>query len=168
MGKTTHLRIVIPLRNLDNNTILCSCEGRKYRGDAVNIKERIVIEIEGGIYPFFMTTKTGQRIKVMRGCHGSISGIERDIEKHNAMTIDGWRSLRYTPETLKKRPYQIIRDIRMMCGASTNQKGQTILCFDDASTGMIQVQSKLTTNEKRLLNDSMRENDGLMKRLAKL
>jgi hypothetical protein len=105
--------------------------GRKFRFDCANPFLKIAIEIEGGIW------------LGAKGGHTNGIGYSNNILKYNLATIEGWRILRYTPETLKKRPYVIIRDIRTMCGASLNDAGQAILCFDDVSTGVIQVQRKL-------------------------
>ena len=46
----------------------------------------LAVEIEGGIYT--------------RQAHGSISGIKRDIEKYNALSLHGYHLLRFTPEEM--------------------------------------------------------------------
>jgi very-short-patch-repair endonuclease len=48
---------------------------------------KIGVEIEGGIWT--------------EGAHGRPSGIERDIEKHNLLTLMGWKNLRFTPRDVK-------------------------------------------------------------------
>lgn len=124
-------------------------EGRRYRFDCCTVDNsklgKIAIEIDGGIYPFFITTKTGKKVKIMKGGHSTPEGIQRDMDKSNAAQLDGWIYLRYTPETLRKSPWMIIRDVRKICGASTS--GQTLLCFDNANTGSIQVQQKITASD---------------------
>jgi len=104
-------------------------EGRKFRFDCANPSQKIAIEIEGGLW--------------INGGHNRPLGFLSNMEKYNAATVDGWRILRYDPDTLRKTPYKIIRDVRLLCGASSPEAGQTILCFDDASTGVIQVQRRL-------------------------
>ena len=104
-------------------------EGRKFRFDCANPSQKIAIEIEGGLW--------------IHGGHNRPLGFLSNMEKYNAATVDGWRILRYDPDTLRKTPYKIIRDVRLLCGASSTEAGQTILCFDDASTGVIQVQRRL-------------------------
>lgn len=56
--------------------------GRRFRCDFVFRAERVVVEVEGGIYD-------GR-------AHGSITGILRDIEKHNEYVCHGWRPIRVT------------------------------------------------------------------------
>lgn len=115
-------------------------EGRKFRGDAVNRSHKIVIEIDGGIYPFYMTLANGKRVKANSGGHSSITGIQRDMAKSNFLTVHGWKLLRYTPESLRKRPFELIRDVRMLCGV--DDSAQTSLNLDglkQASIGQVQV-----------------------------
>lgn len=57
---------------------------RKWRFDFAFIKEKIAVEIEGGIY--------------VSGRHTRGAGYEKDMEKYNAATLLGWRVLRYTPK----------------------------------------------------------------------
>ena len=56
--------------------------GRLFRCDFVFREQRVVVEVEGGIYD-------GR-------AHGSIRGILRDIEKHNEYVCHGWRPIRVT------------------------------------------------------------------------
>lgn len=117
-------------------------EGRKFRGDAVNMEKKIVIEIDGGLHPFYMTLKNGQRVKASSGGHSSATGIQRDMTKNNFLTVNGWKLLRYTPESLRKRPFELIRDVRMLCGMD---EAQTPLCLDGLKqTTISQVQVKLS------------------------
>lgn len=103
--------------------------GRKFRFDCANISQKIAIEIEGGMW--------------VMGRHNQPIGMKLDMDKYNLAVLEGWRVLRYTPDTLKKRPYQIIRDIRTLCGANANEAGQTILCLDTVRAPCITVQRKL-------------------------
>lgn len=54
---------------------------RRWRLDFAWPDVKLGVEIEGGIYN--------------RGRHGRGSGIEGDIEKGNALTLAGWRLLRF-------------------------------------------------------------------------
>jgi len=102
-------------------------EGRKFRFDAANPTLKIAVEIEGGLW--------------ITGRHNRPIGMKQDMDKYNLAVLEGWKVLRYSPETLKKTPWKIIKDVRMLCGS--NPEGQKMLCFDDASTGVMQMQTKL-------------------------
>ena len=101
--------------------------GRKFRFDAANPKEKVAIEIEGGLW--------------ITGRHNRPIGMNQDMEKYNLAVLEGWKVLRYSPETLKRTPWKIIKDVRMLCRSTP--AGQKLLCFDDASTGVMQMQTKL-------------------------
>ena len=103
--------------------------GRKFRFDCANPGLKIAIEIEGGLW-------------MPKGAHNTGIAMCKDMEKYNLAVLEGWKILRYSPAILRKTPWKIIRDIRTLCGASTTE-GQTLLCFDDASTGKIQIQRRL-------------------------
>lgn len=102
--------------------------GRKFRFDCANPEKKIAIEIEGGLW--------------ITGRHNRPVGMIQDLEKYNLAVLEGWKILRYTPEMLVKTPWKIIRDIRLLCGPSIADT-QTLLCFDNASTGSIQVQQRI-------------------------
>lgn len=102
---------------------------RKFRFDCANPSQKIAIEIEGGLW--------------IRGRHNRPIGMGQDMEKYNLATLEGWKVLRYSPETLKKRPWMIIKDVRTLCGRSTNDIAQGTLCFDDVKGPKVQVQVKL-------------------------
>ena len=105
-------------------------DGRKFRFDAANPTEKIAIEIEGGIW---MGGKGG---------HTSGIGYEHNMEKYNLAVTAGWRVLRYSPATLKKTPWKLIRDIRTML---PNDEGQTELNLDGLKQQKLnQVQVKLS------------------------
>lgn len=70
------------------------CSWRKWRFDFVYIKERVAIEIEGGIWT--------------NGKHTRGSGFIKDCDKYNTATILGYRILRYSSETL----YEIPEDLK--------------------------------------------------------
>jgi hypothetical protein len=58
---------------------------RKWRFDFANIKHKIAVEIEGGVW-------TGGR-------HTRGSGFLKDMEKYNTATSLGWKIIRVTPTT---------------------------------------------------------------------
>jgi hypothetical protein len=58
---------------------------RKFLWDIAWTKEKVAIEVQGGIY----WKGTG---------HNSISGLKRDYEKHNLAVMDGWKILYVLPE----------------------------------------------------------------------
>lgn len=60
---------------------------RKWRVDFAFTKERIAVEVEGGGW--------------INGRHNRGAGMEKDIEKYNALTLAGWRLLRFTGSTIK-------------------------------------------------------------------
>jgi very-short-patch-repair endonuclease len=60
---------------------------RKWRVDFCWVAERLAVEIEGGIY--------------RGGGHTSVNGIKRDVDKSNALTLAGWRLLRFHGDQVK-------------------------------------------------------------------
>lgn len=58
--------------------------GRKWRADFAWPALRLLVEVEGG-------TSEGNR-----GRHMRADGYQRDVEKYNAASIQGWRLLRFT------------------------------------------------------------------------
>ena len=60
--------------------------GRKMRADFGLPAERILIEVQGGVYT--------------RQAHSSISGILADNERLNLATINNWRMMRFTPDQI--------------------------------------------------------------------
>ena len=105
-------------------------EGRKFRFDAANPTDKVCIEIEGGIW---MGGKGG---------HTSGIGYEQNMEKYNLAVLEGWKVLRYSPATLKKSPWKLIKDVRMLCGV--DDAAQTELCLDGLK------QSKIDSVQVRL------------------
>ena len=59
------------------------CPGRRFRFDWAWVRERVALELEGGIW-------TGGR-------HTRPRGYERDCEKYSLAAILGWRVIRATP-----------------------------------------------------------------------
>ena len=103
-------------------------EGRKFRFDCANPTLKIAIEIEGGIW---MGT---------RGGHTSGIGYEQNMEKYNLAILAGWKVLRYSPQTLKKTPWKIIKDVRMLCGIDdTAQQELSLDGYKQAKLTQVQV-----------------------------
>jgi len=61
--------------------------GRKFRFDFAFLRERLLIEINGGTYN--------------GGSHGRGVGINRDYEKHNLAVINNWRVLSFDTKQVK-------------------------------------------------------------------
>ena len=57
---------------------------RKWRFDLAFIKEKLAIEIEGGVW--------------IIGRHNRGAGFIKDMEKYNEATFYGWKLLRFTPD----------------------------------------------------------------------
>jgi len=89
-------------------------EGRKYRFDCANPSKKIAVEIEGGLWTY--------------GRHNRPIGMEQDMAKYNAAVVDGWKVLRYSPETLRTKPWQLLKDVRLLCGV--DDAAQQTLCLD--------------------------------------
>ena len=83
-------------------------EGRKFRFDAANPSLKICIEVEGSIWTF--------------GRHNQPMGYIKDLEKYNLATLEGWKILRYTTDTVRKNPQRIIADVRKLCGDEKQTK----------------------------------------------
>ena len=62
--------------------------GRKWRFDFALVKQKIAIEIEGGVWT--------------NGRHTRGAGFIADMEKYNTAALLGWRILRFTPAQIKQ------------------------------------------------------------------
>lgn len=103
-------------------------EGRRFRFDCANPSQKIAIEIEGGLW--------------LQGRHNRPLGMIQDMDKYNAAVVEGWKVLRYCPDTLRKAPWKLISDVRRLCGYDDNQ---TTLCLDGLKqTKLTQTQVKLS------------------------
>ena len=87
---------------------------RKWRFDFAWAERKIAVEVEGGIW--------------IGGGHNRPVFFEKDMEKYNLATVEGWRVLRYSPQTLRKTPWKLIKDVRMLCSVSDDV--QTTLSLD--------------------------------------
>lgn len=61
---------------------------RKYRADFAWPDHNLILEVQGGAW--------------VTGGHNRPAGYLRDLERHNAATILGWRVLYCTPEQVRK------------------------------------------------------------------
>lgn len=59
---------------------------------------KLALEVEGGVYQ--PAQKNG---KGAGGGHRSITGFNKNMEKYNALAVDGWLLLRVTPDHLQPR-----------------------------------------------------------------
>ena len=59
---------------------------RKWRIDYAIIDHKIAIEVEGGVFT--------------QGRHTRGAGFVNDMEKYNALTVQGWRLIRVQPKDL--------------------------------------------------------------------
>lgn len=76
--------------------------GRKFRADFAWPHQRVLLEIQGGVF--------GGR------AHGSVQGILMDMERGNLATLHGWRVLRFLPkdvtdETRRRPMIDLIRSV---------------------------------------------------------
>ena len=60
---------------------------RRWRIDYAWPEHKLAVEIEGGAWVY--------------GRHTRPQGFIRDIEKYNALTLDGWHLLRFTPKQVR-------------------------------------------------------------------
>ena len=59
---------------------------RKWLSDFAFLRQRVLVEVEGGTFA--------------RGRHTRGDGFEKDCEKYNAATLEGWVVLRVTPRMI--------------------------------------------------------------------
>ncbi len=62
-------------------------ESRKWRVDFAFERARLAVEVEGGGW--------------VNGRHNRGAGMEKDMEKYNALTLAGWRLLRFGGRAIK-------------------------------------------------------------------
>ncbi len=82
---------------------------RLWRLDYAWPAQKLALEIEGGIYGHGRQCLMCGRRKVAG--HTSIQRLETDMEKYNAVNLDGWTLLRFTPEAFQNgTALRVIRD----------------------------------------------------------
>ena len=93
---------------------------RKWRLDRAWPDHRVAVEIEGGSHPkpirchrcgtvvHAMTKdgKIGRQIR-MAGAHGG-AHFQANLEKHNAMAVQGWLLLRFAHDDIVGKPFEMI------------------------------------------------------------
>lgn len=77
----------LPLPTLEYRFALS--EGRRYRADGAYVDEKLLIEVEGGIWA------------ADPGRHNRGSGFEEDCRKYNLAALLGWRVLRFSERLIK-------------------------------------------------------------------
>ena len=73
--------------------------GRKFQADFAFPEQKLIVEVDGGIYN--------------RRAHGSIGGIIADMKRTNLAAISGWRVMRFRPDELQKEPDSVIEQIKL-------------------------------------------------------
>ena len=63
-------------------------EGRRFRLDFAWVRERVLVEVQGGIYGYHPS-------------HASAAGIRRDCEKLNLAIAAGWKVYHFTPDMVR-------------------------------------------------------------------
>lgn len=77
--------------------------GRRHRYDFVWYDERLLLEVDGGVW---MKAEDG------KGAHSRPANILRDQEKLNLATLHGWRLLRVQPrDLLQAKTLELIRRV---------------------------------------------------------
>ncbi len=64
------------------------CGDRKWRSDFALLREKLLVEIEGGIW-------------LRKGAHNTGVAITRDCEKYNAAALLGWAVMRFTTDMVR-------------------------------------------------------------------
>lgn len=72
-------------------------EGRKFHADFALPLVKVLVEVEGGIFPF----RDEQEKKRAFGAHRGIKRMLSDMEKYNLAQSLGFRVYRFTPEQVK-------------------------------------------------------------------
>lgn len=72
--------------------------GKKFKCDFCWPDYHLIVEIQGGVFN--------------GGRHGRGAGISNDYQRHNLISIQGWRMLYFTPDVLKRDPAKCIAQVR--------------------------------------------------------
>lgn len=73
--------------------------GRKFQADFAFPVQKLIVEVDGGIYT--------------RRAHGSVGGIIADMKRTNYAAMHGWRVMRFRPDEISKQPDMIIEQIKI-------------------------------------------------------
>jgi len=88
---------------------------RRWRFDYAFPDKKVYLEVDGGIFGFYVTNKiTGER-KLIVGGHNYGGQIRNEHEKRNAATLMGWRGLWCEPKFLLG--HETIRILKEALGA---------------------------------------------------
>ena len=97
---------------------------RKWRFDFAWERERVAVEMEGGVF--------------IGGGHNRGRQYTMDCRKYNSATAAGWRVLRYTTADITERPVQMIEEITSLLAegrkAETEEQGDL---FKPATAGTL-------------------------------
>lgn len=89
--KTAEVDLFVEFARTEGLTVVREYEfhpQRKWRFDYALPRERIALEVEGGVWQY--------------GRHNRAAGFLGDMDKYNAAAVLGWRVLRVTPKNLRR------------------------------------------------------------------
>jgi hypothetical protein len=75
------------------------CPTRGWKSDYAYPDKHLLLEVEGGLYVQKKVNKKGE-VYYSKGAHGSLSGMQRDIEKYSEAACLGYRIIRVQPDDL--------------------------------------------------------------------
>lgn len=101
---------------------------RKWRCDFAWAAQKIAVELDGGGFAQPVRChacgaavrarradgSAGALLRIPYPSHYNEEGHERDNEKNNAMTLEGWLVLRFTSRQLAADPYTAINAVRLL------------------------------------------------------
>jgi len=73
---------------------------RRWRFDYAFPDKKVYLEVDGGIFPFYVTDKTTGERKLIVGGHNYGGQIRNEHAKRNAATLMGWRGVWCEPKWL--------------------------------------------------------------------
>ena len=77
---------------------------RKWRFDCAWEAEKVAVELHGGLWS--------------GGAHVRAHGVQRDLQKHNAAVLLGWRVLYFSTDDLNTDPERCIGQVRALLEAA--------------------------------------------------
>lgn len=101
---------------------------RRWRCDFAWAAEKVAVELDGGGYGQLVTCQqcgaavrarkkdgsAGALLRIPYPSHYNEDGHERDNEKSNALTLEGWLVLRFTSRQLENDPYAAINAVKLL------------------------------------------------------
>ena len=84
---------------------------RKWRFDFAWERERVAVEMEGGVF--------------VGGGHNRGRQYTMDCQKYNTATCAGWRVLRYTIADVQERPVQMVEQIQKLLAEGRKAEVET-------------------------------------------